>query len=392
MDHSGVLWSQAFETSRGTSIVASTAWDKMVAHRVVAIDTKGAMHTTQEGGSIASGPVEQFTAHFPGLRGDQIRQFQYQVRPFEWAVFEGISLQPEHKTAVKVNVIAGQLKGPGITPEDVAASVAEPRTKPGDAFRVYAVNRSVAEFPSAEDLSTPEAAYATVNRIARDDPSAWQKVSIASLAEKLAQESRRRKATADPEWARVLLNARIRDVMIWKDTQAAVIAELPQGLSSKKIGASVDVRYFQREDGRWLNAGNNRYLTVEEAEVEFMARFEGSEPKAVERPQVDPVMVMGHLRQVALAAILYAEEHKGGFASELAELKPYLGDDTRFAQITENVVYLGKGAKRNDVATPAAQPLAYWKTAMADGIAIAFFDGHAEVVKGDRLTKLGIGP
>jgi len=141
------------------------------------------------------------------------------------------------------------------------------------------VNRSVAEYASREDLSTPEAAYATINRMAQDDPSAWQKVSIASLAERLAQESRRRQTTADPEWAKVLLNARIRDVIVWKDTQAAVIAELPQGFSSRQIVASVDVRYFQRENGRWLNAGNNRFLTVEQAEADFIARFDRSREK-----------------------------------------------------------------------------------------------------------------
>ncbi len=145
-------------------------------------------------------------------------------------------------------------------------------------MRTYEVNRSVSDFARAEDFSTPEAAYATINRMAQDDPSAWEKVSVASLAEKLAQESRQRK-TADPEWARVLLHARIRDVIVWEDTQAAVIAELPQGFSSKQIAASVDVRYFQREDGRWLNAGNNRFVTVEQAEVDFIARFVRSQDK-----------------------------------------------------------------------------------------------------------------
>jgi hypothetical protein len=155
----------------------------------------------------------------------------------------------------------------------------------------------VAEFPWAEDLSTPEAAYVTVNRMAWDDPSAWQKVSIAALAERLARESRQRRTTADPEWARVLLHARIRDVIVWRDTQAAVVAELPQGFSSKKIGASVDVRYLQREDGRWLNAGNNRFVTVEEAEADFMARFDESERKAAAEQKVDPVTMMWQLRQ-----------------------------------------------------------------------------------------------
>ncbi len=173
----------------------------------------------------------------------------------------------------------GALRSLGIGPYDGAVPVLEPRPKPGDVFRVYPVNRSVAEFPPGEDLSTPEAAYATVNRMAWNDPSAWQKVSIAALAERLAQESRQRPMTADPEWARVLLNARIRDVVVWKDTQAVVVAELPRGLSTKEIVASIDARYFQREDGRWLNAGNNRFVTVEQAEVDFLAGFDESQKK-----------------------------------------------------------------------------------------------------------------
>jgi beta-lactamase regulating signal transducer with metallopeptidase domain len=383
----GILWSQAFEDSEGTHIIASTPWYTDRVKRVVAVDAQGVLHTDAQSSSVASGNVGQMTgAVFQGLRRDSIKEFQFQVRPYEWIEFTGVSLQQGHKTTVGINVrtLENEIQNP-------AASVAELRTKPGDAFRVYAVNRNVADFPSAEDLSTPEAAYATINRIARDDPSAWQKVSIASLAERLAQESRQRQTTADPEWARVLLNARIRDVIVWKDTQAAVIAELPQGLSSKKVVASIDVRYFQRENGRWLNAGNNRFVTVEQAESDFMARFDRPEPTAAEAQKVDPVTVMGHLKQLALAASLYAEDHEGRYAPDLTELKPYLGDDTRFAQIMENVVYLGKGVKRDGVASPAAQPLAYWKTATAtDGIAVAFFDGHAEVVKGDRLTKLGI--
>jgi hypothetical protein len=59
-----------------------------------------------------------------------------------------------------------------------------------------------------------------------------------------------------------------------------VIAELPQALSSKKIVAPLDVRFLEWENGRWLNAGNDRFYTLEEAR----ARFVASLPQVEERP------------------------------------------------------------------------------------------------------------
>ena len=138
----------------------------------------------------------------------------------------------------------------------------------------YEVNRVVADFPPTEDMSTPEAAYATINRIDRNDPSAWQKVSVAALAERFAQEGSKRQTAADPEWAKVLLQARIREVVIWNMTRAAVIAELPQGLSGKKVVQPIDVRSLQLEKGRWLNAGNDRFESIEQAKAAFLERIE----------------------------------------------------------------------------------------------------------------------
>lgn len=387
----GILWSQAFEDSEGTHIISATALYTDRVHRIVAVDAQGVLHTDAQSRTVASENVGQMTnAVFQNLRRDKIREFQFQVRPYEWLEFTGVSLQQGYKTTVRINVRAaeyerqqptasvsapadeavarlqsarnlaqlgqalrlyarnhqsklpetlgevekyltgadvtwlrdnveylkgrtvadrpdvvvaydktllakgagtnvlyldfyvafespGALRSLGIGPYDGSVPVLEPYRKPGDGFRVYAINRGVAEYAPGEDLSTPEAAYVTINRMAWDDPSAWQKVSIASLAERLAQETGQRQTTADPAWARVRLNARIRDVIIWRDTQAAVIAELPQGFSSKQIVASVDVRYFQRENGRWLNAGNSRFVTVEQAEADFLARFDGAQ-------------------------------------------------------------------------------------------------------------------
>jgi prepilin-type processing-associated H-X9-DG protein len=403
--------------------------------------------------------IDQLTATFENLRREDIKELQYQVRPYEWVRFVGVSLRRGEMTHFRVErqTAASKTVSPGeretlphardaVVPLESARrladlgkavllyandyypgrAVAYDRTMLAEgkgtnvlyldshvdfenpqelerlgissvrwdaALRTYEVNRSVADFPRAEDFSTPEAAYAAINRIDRDDPSAWQKVSIAALAEQFARQKGPGRTTADSEWARVLHYARIIEVMVWDSARAAVMAQLPQGMSSRKIVAPIDVRYLERENGRWLNSGNDRFWTVEEAKATFLARLAGAERKAAEEQQVDPVAVLQDLKHLALAAILYAEDHQGDFASDLAALRPYLREEKPFAHIAANVTYLGKGAKRSAVASPGTTPLAYWKTATAaDGIAVAFFDGHAEMVRGDRLTKLGIQP
>jgi prepilin-type processing-associated H-X9-DG protein len=164
--------------------------------------------------------------------------------------------------------------------------ISVPAAGPQGTVQMYEVNRVVADFPPTEDMSTPEAAYATINRIDRNDPSAWQKVSIAALAERFAREGSNRRTAVDPEWVKVLLQARIREVVIWNLTRAAVIAELPQGLSGKKVVQPIDVRSLQLENGRWLNTGNDRYASIEQAKAAFLKRMErqSSVPEAMRDP------------------------------------------------------------------------------------------------------------
>jgi prepilin-type processing-associated H-X9-DG protein len=104
------------------------------------------------------------------------------------------------------------------------------------------------------------------------------------------------------------------------------------------------------------------------------------------------VAVMNHLKQLALAMLLYAEDHGGTYAPSVQEAKPYLGEEGEFTWAVENIGYLGAGAQRTTVTSPATQPLAYWKTVppTEDGTAVAFFDGHVEFVKRTRLAELGI--
>ena len=96
----GVLWSQAFQSYSGTHIVASREWRKDQVERVIAIDKDGKVHTTNHG-SVASGKVDQLTASFINLKFEQIEEFLYQVRPYQWVAFKNVSLRPGHKTDVE---------------------------------------------------------------------------------------------------------------------------------------------------------------------------------------------------------------------------------------------------------------------------------------------------
>ena len=394
----GMLWSQAFQDSSGIHIVASMESQRMRKHRIAAIDTEGAIHVAPGAGSVSFGSVHQFTAHFPDLAADRIKEFLYQVRECQMIEFQNVSLRPGQKTEVRIVVKDGQVveqslapaatrpddpgearmrsaktlgnlirvaliwsndhddrlpdsvaslddeidpadkewllknaaylgKGISVRTGDAGRIVAYDKTllakgngtnvlyldshvafeKPSKlatlgitasgfvgvqegsearVFRSYEVNRSVADFPQGEDFSTPEAAYATINRMDRDDSSAWKRVSVARLADRFSQDGSGGKRTTDPEWAKVLGNARIREVLVWNMSKAAVIAELPQEVSSRKIVDPFDVRYLQLENGRWLNTGNDRFASIEAAKTKFMSwmKRETSEADVMRNP------------------------------------------------------------------------------------------------------------
>ncbi|MEN6385625.1 MAG: M56 family metallopeptidase [Phycisphaerales bacterium] len=138
---------------------------------------------------------------------------------------------------------------------------------------VYEVNKSVSDFP-ADDFSTPQAAYAAINKVsANGDSDGWQRVSVKKLAQSLAAEKKNGKMKTDPEWSQVLLNAKINEVRIWNNKKAIVMAELPQSFCSKKIKAPIDVRWLEFENNKWLNSGNDRTWTIEEARAKFDNSF-----------------------------------------------------------------------------------------------------------------------
>jgi hypothetical protein len=131
-------------------------------------------------------------------------------------------------------------------------------------LRVYAVQKKVADFPVAEDLSTPEAAYAACNRIsASGDEGAWRRLSVARLAGRLPAEARKREVS--PNAAKEWLEAEVVEARIYRDTYAAVFARVPH--ARKQI---IDVRSFEREESQWRNSGNYVAGSLDEARARFL--------------------------------------------------------------------------------------------------------------------------
>jgi len=101
---------------------------------------------------------------------------------------------------------------------------------------------------------------------------------------------------------------------------------------------------------------------------------------------------MDNLKHLALAALLYAGEHDDVLAETLEEIEPYLGGERVLAAwIRENAEYVAGGAKAVGGREAFRKPLAYERSSSAsERVAVAFMDGHVELVTQPRLKKLVI--
>jgi beta-lactamase regulating signal transducer with metallopeptidase domain len=337
----GVLWSPVFDTGSAISVVASRQWDHDVQQRVVAIDKSGVMHLTSHG-SISSGNVYQLTAQFRDLTRSRLARFEYQVRPFEWIEFENVSLRPGHETVVTVQTEA--------SPDDVNRPPAGRTMVPDDA---------AARLRSAQSL---------------DRLSKAMLVYANDHADKLPES--------------------IEDVC--EELDKAIVERLRQDVAYLGMGvfATDAPGRVIAYDKTLLARGNGTNVLYLDARVVFEKADKLKKlgiPPIVSQ-ETERVVVMNHLKQLALATLIYADDHQGAYAPSVQELKPYLATPEESTWAVENVGYLAAGVQRSTVTSFATQPLAYWKTAppTEDGTAVAFFDGHVEWVRADRLLKLGI--
>jgi beta-lactamase regulating signal transducer with metallopeptidase domain/ketosteroid isomerase-like protein len=106
----GVTFSRAFESEGGATIIVSDDCLKQN-HRIIAIDSDGNVHAWSSRSWGSSGKMRQTTAHFENLKPEQIKEFQFQTRPYQWGTFKNVSLRPGMKTYVRIEEPDKQIDG-----------------------------------------------------------------------------------------------------------------------------------------------------------------------------------------------------------------------------------------------------------------------------------------
>ena len=70
--------------------------------RIIAVDRESNIHTSSGSSGIGNGLWMQRTVHFRDLQIDEIKEFQFQTRPYQWVEFKNVSLKPNFKTDAQV--------------------------------------------------------------------------------------------------------------------------------------------------------------------------------------------------------------------------------------------------------------------------------------------------
>ena len=137
--------------------------------------------------------------------------------------------------------------------------------------RSYPVNRVVSDFSEAQNLDTPENAYAALMlRVVGEKDAKQARENFLTLdsveAHGGAEAIKESDFAYNEAWAQVCRNAEIREVFVYQDRLAAVIAYLP----GEEVCDPFDTRRMEKVDGRWLNLGNDRYPTLEDARAHLL--------------------------------------------------------------------------------------------------------------------------
>ncbi|NLE30201.1 MAG: hypothetical protein GX629_11085, partial [Phycisphaerae bacterium] len=72
------------------------------ANRIIAIDKEDKIHQPSPMSRNLEQPLRLTKARFGNLKLDQIKEFQFQTRPYEWVEFKNVSLEPGFKTEVEI--------------------------------------------------------------------------------------------------------------------------------------------------------------------------------------------------------------------------------------------------------------------------------------------------
>lgn len=135
-----------------------------------------------------------------------------------------------------------------------------------DLIRTYQVDKKVSDFPPLRDLSTPEAAYATIMRdfaATGASSSEWSEIGVQKSHDT-------KRESVSPERVRNCLNAQIHEVIIYRDRLALVVAKM-----RRHDTVGYDQRFLFYVKDRWLNSGHEGLAsTAEAARKDFLRKAE----------------------------------------------------------------------------------------------------------------------
>lgn len=141
--------------------------------------------------------------------------------------------------------------------------------------KVYDVDKNVSDYPDAVDLSTPEAAYALTNRaIASDNPDKINEIAQYTRMQTIPKNMIEWIEGMTPETRESMRNAKILKVLVYKNRDAMVIAEI-------EPEERYNTRLLANENGRWFNAGGGGF--VKGNRETCLKNFEAAFMKAVAR-------------------------------------------------------------------------------------------------------------
>ena len=124
-DGKNVVFAPVVETESGISLYASHNYFEEQ-FRIVAYDKSGSRHDSVSRGGASAGGVYQTKASFPGLKVSDTKQFEFQIRDYEWVEVNDLPLQSTDvrvelpKTAVTSNYQATISKTVAIDAAEVA--------------------------------------------------------------------------------------------------------------------------------------------------------------------------------------------------------------------------------------------------------------------------------
>ncbi len=248
-----IIFSNTYNVDGGIEVTVSDDFLDMD-HRLILIDKTEKTHAAESRGGSTAGKVRQITYMFNDVTIENVKEYQFQTRPYEWLKFKKVSLIPDKGLSGKT-----------------AAEVSEVEMKENSRITKYRVNRTVTDFNNETDLNTPEAAYVAANRIyASGEHYRWKEISTKELAERQKDITEADNADIPPDLKKWLLDTVVLEVMVC-DKYAAVIGERPLELQGVVVKERYDYREFLLEDGQWLYTGHGggRFESIDEAEGRF---------------------------------------------------------------------------------------------------------------------------